>query len=49
MKRTHRNAHKAIWVFAAPLLVAILVVALNDRREIAPNDTLPAVSIMEAQ
>lgn len=42
MKRTHRPAHKLIWLILAPVLAAIILIALNVRPDAPVNDTLPA-------
>ena len=48
MKRTHRSAHRLIWLLLAPLLLAILALALWTRPGEALNETLPPDLIEEA-
>lgn len=47
MKRIHRSAHRAIWIIAAALLVAVLIAALACRQDIPLNDALPGVKVAE--
>ena len=41
MKRAHRSAHRLIWLLLAPVLTAIIIVALQVRPTAPVNDALP--------
>lgn len=47
MKRTHRTAHRSIWIIAAPLLVCVLIAALACRQEAPLNGALTGVAFAE--
>ena len=48
MKRTHRSAHRLIWLLLAPILAAIVIIALQVRPAAPVNDALPEALSEEA-
>ena len=48
MKRAHRSAHRLIWLLLAPVLAAIIVIALEVRPDAPVNDALPEALSEEA-
>ena len=48
MKRAHRRTHFAVWAILGPVLLWLLVLAIQDRPTDPVNDTLPDALIEEA-
>ena len=47
MKRAHRKAHLLVWLLIAPVLGAIIYLAVVNRPEAPVNPELPAELILE--
>lgn len=41
MQRSHRNRHRWLWLFLAPLALAALLYAVTHRQEMPVMDELP--------
>lgn len=48
MKRAHRRTHFALWAVLGPILLWLLVLAVQNRPDDPVNDTLPGALIEEA-
>ncbi len=49
MKRSHRSAHRLIWLVLAPVLAAILVVSIMVRPGAVVNEALPFDPVEETR
>ena len=47
MKRAHRRTHFAIWAILGPVMLWLLVLAVQNRPVAPVNDTLPDVLLEE--
>lgn len=49
MKRAHRKLHLTIWLLLAPLILAVLALAVLERPSEPVNEALPPQLIDEAR
>lgn len=45
MKRAHRSAHRLLWLLLAPVIAAILIIAIQVRPAEPVNDAVPEALI----
>ncbi len=49
MKRAHRRVHFAVWAILGPIILWVLVLAVQHRPAAPVNDALPPALIEEAR
>ncbi len=49
MKRAHRRVHFAVWAILGPIILWVLVLAVQHRPDAPTNDALPPALIEEAR